>query len=187
MLLSNGLNTEDGFKLIRKQLKKTDLAAKKIYLFYEPYYSIEGILISRCEKLGFKSKNIILSSEAGSEKQLETVDMIYIGEGNTFEILKLLQDRKLIEPIRKAISKGAAYIGASAGAMIAGKDILCAVDFEENEVDLPNLRGLCLIDAAIIPHYSKKQLGEYVKKMTPEIAKSYQRIYAIKNGGILVR
>ena len=63
-----------------------------------------------------------MSSEVGSEKQLETVDMIYIGEGNTFEILKLLQDRKLIEPIRKAISKGAAYIGASAGAMIAGKD-----------------------------------------------------------------
>lgn len=187
ILLSNGFNTEDGFKLIRKQLKKIDLATKKIYLFYEPYYSIEGILISRCEKLGFKRKNIILSSEAGSEKQLETVDMIYIGEGNTFEILKLLQDRKLIEPIRKAISKGAAYIGASAGAMIAGKDILCADDFEKNEVDLSDLSGLCLIDAAIIPHYSKKQLREYVKNMNPEIAKSYQRIYAIKDGGILVR
>ena len=58
MVLSNGLNTEDGFKLIRKQLKKIDLATKKIYLFYEPYYSIEGILISRCEKLGFKRENI---------------------------------------------------------------------------------------------------------------------------------
>lgn len=187
ILLSNGLNTEDGFKLIRKQLKKIDLATKKIYLFYEPYYSIEGILISRCEKLGFKRENIILSSEAGSEKELETVDMIYIGEGNTFEILKLLQDRKLIESIRKVISKGAAYIGASAGAMIAGKDILCADDFEENEVDLSDLSGLCLIDAAIIPHYSKKQLREYVKNMNPEIVKSYQRIYAIKDGGILVR
>ena len=173
---------------IRKQLKKIDLAAKKIYLFYEPYYSIEGILISRCEKLGFRRENIILSSEAGSEKQLETVDMIYVGEGNTFEILKLLQDRKLIEPIRKAISKGAAYIGGvSAGAMIAGKDILCAVDFEENEVDLSDLSGLYLIDAAIIPHYSKKQLREYVKNMNPEIVKSYQRIYAIKDGGVLVR
>ena len=187
ILTSNGFNTEDGYKLIRKQLKKIDLAAKKIYLFYEPYYSIEGILISRCEKLGFKRENIILSSEAGSEKELETVDMIYIGEGNTFEILKLLQDRKLIESIRKVISKGAAYIGASAGAMIAGKDILCADDFEENEVDLSELSGLCLIDAAIIPHYSKKQLREYVKNMNPEIVKSYQRIYAIKDGGILVR
>ena len=64
---------------------------------------------------------------------------------------------------------------------------MCADDFEKNEVDLSDLSGLCLIDAAIIPHYSKKQLREYVKNMNPEIVKSYQRIYAIKDGGILVR
>lgn len=186
ILLSNGLNTTVGFNLVRKQLKNEDLRNKTIYLFYEPYFSIEEILVTACEKLGFMKENIILSSELGSEKKLREADFIYITEGNTFAILKILRERKIIDSMRDAVYSGATYIGASAGAMIAGKDIVCAADFDQNDVGLKDLNGLGLIDGAIIPHYSKKQLKEYKKNSNPENVKKHQKIYSIKEGGVLV-
>src|SRR5512133_2185309 len=46
---------------------------------------------------------------------IEQTDAIFIGGGNTFRLLKALQDPDLLEPIHQKVRGGAPYIGSSAG------------------------------------------------------------------------
>ena len=185
LLTAQGLNTKEGYQLIKRQLHRETLSRKRIYVFYEPYYSIEVELLNACQKLGFSRDNIILSSQANSASEIKKVNYIYVTEGNTFHILKLLQERKLLQPIREAVLAGACYIGASAGAVIAGRDIAIAGLMDENEVELEDLQALGLVDGGVCPHMSKRQLHEMVRSAELDGLMSYNKIYAIAEGRIL--
>ncbi len=45
---------------------------------------------------------------------------IFTGGGNTFQLVKMLHDLNLMNPLREAIYKGTLYIGTSAGSNICG-------------------------------------------------------------------
>jgi dipeptidase E len=47
----------------------------------------------------------------------------FIGGGNTFRLLKTLQDLSLLEPIRRRVAQGMPYIGSSAGSVISSPTI----------------------------------------------------------------
>ena len=95
---SYGLTSSLGRQLIGEELAKDkDLKSKKIFIFHEPYYSIERMMIGACISLGFEEKNIIIS---GRHRDLLNMDYIYVGEGNTFEILSLLRGRGLDKLIK---------------------------------------------------------------------------------------
>ena len=70
ILTSYGLTTGIGRKLIGKELRDCDLAEKRIFLFHEPYFSIEAMLVGACLKLGFKKENIILSGQQKSNQDV---------------------------------------------------------------------------------------------------------------------
>lgn len=187
ILTSYGLTSIVGKKLIQNELAKDgDLSDKRIFLFHEPYYSIERTLVNICLNMGFKEENIILSGQQKSNEDLLTVDYVYITEGNTFEIMTLLREHGLVEVLQKAVENGATYIGASAGAMIAGSSIEEALSFDRNFVCLDDFTGLELwSDSVIIPHYTQKELKRYVRN-TPGMKDRYKHIYSIPNSGILV-
>jgi len=117
-----------------------------------------------------------------SDEELASMDYIYVTEGNTFEVLELMQMRRVMEPMRTAVMNGATYIGASAGAIIAGTDIALAADFDRNFVRLQNLEGLKLFDGTIIPHYTKEELARYIKNSDDEAISHYHVIYSVANG-----
>ena len=62
------------------------------------------------------------------QKAVEETDAIFIGGGNTFRLLKALEDLDLIEPIRRKVNSGAPYIGSSAGSNVAGPTIKTTKD-----------------------------------------------------------
>lgn len=123
ILTSYGLTSSVGRKLIFKALADEDLSDKKIFLFHEPHYSIEENLRNACVSMGFKPENIILSGEQSSNVSITDMDFLYCTEGNTYEIMSLLRERGLDKVFVEAFNNGATYIGASAGAMIAGDSI----------------------------------------------------------------
>jgi dipeptidase E len=88
---------------------------------------------------------------AAPKESVERTDAIFIGGGNTFRLLKALQDLGLIEAIRRKVSSGAPYIGSSAGSNVAGPTIKTTKDMPI--VQPRSFDSLGLVPFQISPHY----------------------------------
>ena len=185
ILTSYGLTTSIGRKLIAKELENENLKEKRIFLFHEPHYSIEIMLRNACIALGFLPENIILSGQQKSDVEILTVDYLYCTEGNTFEVMSLLRERGFDDIFVKAFENGTTYIGASAGAIIAGVSIEEAIYFDRNFMRMSDFRGLGLFDGIVIPHCTKEELKKYMETNSG-IEKKYNNIYTVENEKSLV-
>jgi len=85
------------------------------------------------------------------QKAVEETDAIFIGGGNTFRLLKALEDLDLIEAIRRKVNGGAPYIGSSAGSNVAGPTIKTTKDMPI--VQPRSFDSLALVPFQISPHY----------------------------------
>jgi dipeptidase E len=85
------------------------------------------------------------------QKAVEETDAIFIGGGNTFRLLKALEDLDLIEAIRQKVGSGAPYIGSSAGSNVAGPTIKTTKDMPI--VQPRSFDSLGLVPFQISPHY----------------------------------
>jgi len=93
------------------------------------------------------------SAHTASDLQtaIDRADAIFIGGGNTFRLLKALQDLELLEPIRRKVKSGAPYIGSSAGSNVAGPTIKTTKDMPI--VQLRSFDSLGLVPFQISPHF----------------------------------
>lgn len=111
---------------------------------------------------------------ANKNEEILNTDCITVGGGNTFSLLKKLQDEELINPILKAVSDGTKYVGWSAGANMACPTIKTTNDMP---VEQPkSFSALGLVDFQINPHFTnatipnhggetrEKRLQEYLIK-----------------------
>ncbi|ATA24277.1 dipeptidase E [Brenneria goodwinii] len=88
------------------------------------------------------------------QQAVRDADIIIVGGGNTFNLLKCCRERKLLTAIRQRVQQGAAYIGWSAGANLACPTICTTNDMPI--IDPQGFDALNLIDFQINPHYTNK-------------------------------
>jgi dipeptidase E len=88
---------------------------------------------------------------ANPEKAVAETDAFFVGGGNTFRLLKALQDLDLIEPIQRKVQSGTPYIGSSAGSNVAGPTIKTTNDMPI--VQPRSFDSLGLVPFQINPHY----------------------------------
>ena len=104
---------------------------------------------ARFAEMGFT----MTSAHSASDpvKAIAEIDAIFIGGGNTFRLLKALQDLELIEPIRRRVREGAPYVGSSAGSNVAGPTIKTTKDMPI--VQPRTFDSLGLVPFQISPHF----------------------------------
>lgn len=92
-----------------------------------------------------------LAADGTGRRQIETAEAVFVGGGNTFRLLKTLQEADLLAPLRARALSGMPYMGASAGINLAGPTIRTT-----NDMPIVEPRGfdaLGLVPFQINPHY----------------------------------
>lgn len=104
---------------------------------------------ARFQAMGYEMNSVHTASHPS--QAIAEADAIFIGGGNTFRLLKALQDLELLEAIRRRIREGAPYIGSSAGSNVAGPTIKTTNDMPI--VQPASFDALGLVPFQINPHY----------------------------------
>src|ERR1700730_7639762 len=139
-------------------------SAKKVLFF--PFALFDRDAYAAKAETRFAAMGYSLSSvheAADSRKAIEETDAIFVGGGNTFRLLKALQDLGFVEPIRRMVRKGTPYIGSSAGSNVAGPTIKTTKDMPI--IQPCSFDALGLVPFQISPHYldpdpTSKHMGE---------------------------
>ncbi len=129
----------------------------RLRVLFIPFARPSGISLADYSKrarerfatMGFELNGIEAATDP--REAVETADVIFIGGGNTFLLLRDLYETGLIEPIRERVANGVPYIGTSAGSNVAGLTI-------GTTNDMPIVRpstfdALGLVPFNINPHY----------------------------------
>lgn len=190
LLNSRGLNTQKGTEIIYKKLCELgyeDLSGKFLFAVSYPGYEVDALIIKNCvEIMGFDRSNIYMSAD-GIPKNI-IPDFLYVTEGNTFEILKYMRDGGITEYIKNIYKRNqnTVYIGSSAGAMIAGSDIMFAGDFDSNFVRMIDFTSLELFEGTIIPHYEPENFKRYISCVQKHLLNRYKQILSVGNEEVVV-
>jgi len=86
-------------------------------------------------------------------KSVKKAKLIVVGGGNTFCLLKKLQDLNLLDLIRSAVKNGIPYIGWSAGSNLACPTIKTTNDM--HIVEPLDFKALNIIPFQLNPHYTE--------------------------------
>ncbi len=87
--------------------------------------------------------------------KLDDCDVVYVGGGNTFYLLKLMRDSGFDKKIKELLSNDKMYVGVSAGSIVMGTSIETAgvgPAADANDVKLEDPRGLRHVPFMVAPH-----------------------------------
>jgi dipeptidase E len=106
--------------------------------------------------------NIEVNNIESFENPIEAIQnasAIFVGGGNTFHLVKQLQDNKLIEAIQAKVKGGTPYVGWSAGSNIASPTICTTNDMPITQPQ--SFNSLNLIGIQINPHYTEATIPNH--------------------------
>jgi len=156
-LISNSTNAGEQYLDHPKHQIQEFLGDRSISCLFIPY---AGVTISfddyadrvksRFREIGHDIESIHRSDDPVAA--VRKADAIVVGGGNTFQLLKLMQDNNLMKAIRDRVLSGIPYIGWSAGSNMCCPTIRTTNDMPIVEPE--NLNALGLIPFQINPHYT---------------------------------
>lgn len=90
-------------------------------------------------------------------EKISQTPCLYISGGNTFYLLQELKKKNLLPLIRERIHQGMVYLGESAGAIIASRDIFYnhIMDDKNLAPGLTEYSALSIVDFFVLPHWKE--------------------------------
>ncbi|HKF57084.1 MAG TPA: dipeptidase PepE [Blastocatellia bacterium] len=131
-----------------------DFLGRPKRVLFVPYALYDRDAYAALARQRFKAMGHDLESahEAADPRQaVKEAEVVFIGGGNTFRLLKSLYDFELLPAIREKVSAGMPYIGSSAGSNVACPTIKTTKDMPI--VQPPSFDALGLVPFQISPHY----------------------------------
>ncbi len=157
LLISNSTNAGETYLQHCIEMLHSFLTPVRKNILFIPYAAVSFSYDLYIEKVrdAFSGRDIEISSIHQTDDPVaavENAEAIMVGGGNTFHLLRLLQEKKLIEPIRRKVFSGMPYTGWSAGANLACPTIKTTNDMPI--VEPISFHALYLIPFQINPHYT---------------------------------
>lgn len=90
---------------------------------------------------------------------LEDYDLIFVGGGNTYDLLNRLRQADIATALTRFLQAGGTYYGGSAGAIVAGKSIGLARGLDPDRHHDPDDSGLGLVPVDVLPHFAQAGVG----------------------------
>lgn len=149
---------------VEQEIKGFVGEAKRILFFPYALYDRDGYAAktkARFVVMGYSLESV--HHAADPRKAVENADAFFVGGGNTFRLLKALQDVDLLDAISRKVKGGAPYIGSSAGSNVAGPTIKTTKDMPI--VQPRSFKSLGLVPFQISPHFqdpdpNSRHMGE---------------------------
>lgn len=165
LLLSNSTNHGQGY---------LDHAMPEIRALFGPVKRLLFVPFALHDRAGYAQKARArfategievdtLTADVSGRRALGTAEAVFVGGGNTFRLLKALEDADLLEALRRRARAGMPYLGASAGINIACPTIKTTNDMPI--VQPARFDALGLVPFQINPHYldadsASRHMGE---------------------------
>ncbi len=156
LLISNSTNPGEGYLDYPKKNIRDFLGEKPMNALFIPYAAVtfsfdayEERVNARFAEIGHHVTSI--HRYINPVEAIENADAIVVGGGNTWQLVKLLQEKGLTKVIRKKVKKGTPYIGWSAGSNIACPTLRTTNDMPI--VQPEKFKTLNLVPFQINPHY----------------------------------
>lgn len=139
------------------------------------------------QQFGITNIEQILDPNELTKERLKKVSGVFIGGGNTYQLLKGLKETPAFENLKEYIENDGLVMGGSAGALIFGKRIdSCLKDEyiikscnDENNVGLKDTNGFdCINGYSILPHYKKlpEQYPDTQKRVDKLLKQGYKLV-----------
>ncbi len=156
LLISNSTMPGEAYLDYPKHEIKKFLGDKPLTALFIPYAAVtfsfdiyEQKVAERFSELGYQVKSIHHFNDP--IKAVNEAEVIVVGGGNTWQLVRMLHDYQLMEAIRNKVQAGTPYIGWSAGSNVA-----CPTLRTTNDMPIIDPKGFdCtgLVPFQINPHY----------------------------------
>jgi dipeptidase E len=154
MLLSNSRRREGDPLLAHVRGELTAWLPARARIAFVPYALADhedytAKFRTALEPLGFVARGV--HEDADPRRVLADSDAVFVGGGNSFRLVRALQETGLREAVRDLVGDGMPYIGSSAGTNVACPTIRTTNDMPI--VEVPSLAAIGVVPFQINPHY----------------------------------
>ena len=164
LLLSNSTNYAEPYMAWCAKLVSEFVGEARSNILFVPYaaagFSYEQYTSRVNQALspyGIEAKD--LSKAEDPKAAIREASAIFVGGGNSFQLLKCLQEKELISAIREQVEHGVPYAGWSAGSNVAGQSIRTTNDMPI--VEPQGFDALGLIPYQINPHFTNRTIPNH--------------------------
>jgi len=156
LLISNSTNAGEPYLDYPKQEIRKFLGTSPVTALFIPYAGVSITFDDYTKRVKERFNEVghdivSIHESADPVSAIENARAIVVGGGNTWQLIKMIREQGLIEPVRKKVSEGTPYIGWSAGSNVACPTIKTTNDMPVVEPDA--FDAFHLVNFQINPHY----------------------------------